>query len=375
LSEKLINPYPVLKISRKALRNNLEVLKKVISRSDKDVKVLIPVKANAYGFGISTLLPFFQEEKIEYLGVANPYEGEMLRNLGWRHEILNLGGFYRENADDFFKNKIIPSVTDIWQISLLNERAKAYNQKANIQLKLDFGMGRIGFKEESFHEMITEIKKAENLKVTGIFIHLPSADSDDMNATRKIIEKFSGGAKYLINELNLKENEVLLHAANSYGTLLYPESHFDMIRPGLVFYGYFQNRKDKEKLEKKYPIKPALSLWAKPISVRDLKKGDTISYGSTYTVEKENINAGVFPLGYADGILRALSNNIVFEDYPLLGRVTMDQIVLGGVYEKEKYVQIIGEKSPPLEYWADAANTITYEILTGFGGRLQRELV
>ncbi|MDH5717222.1 MAG: alanine racemase [Spirochaetia bacterium] len=369
------HPYPVLQISKEALLNNLKLFKKLISKSEKKVKILIPVKANAYGFGISTLYPFFNEAPIDYLGVANPWEGRYLRSLGYKKPILNLGGFYPENADDFFKYDIIPSITDVWQISLLQLRASALNKKMDIHLKWDMGMGRIGLKQEDLYKITDDLKKSKNLKIKGLFTHFPLADSTNKKPTRDLLNKFLKTMKEFLSVTRIKRDSVIMHAANSYGTLLYKESHLDMIRPGLAFYGYYQNREDKEKYDEKFKLKPALRLLARPISIRNVKKGESISYGSTYTVKDENMAVGVIPLGYADGILRALSNSISFEGHPLLGRVTMDQIMLGNVKSAQTPIEIIGEKSLPLEYWAQKANTVTYEILTGLGHRLRRELI
>lgn len=104
-----------------------------------------------------------------------------------------------------------------------------------------------------------------------------------------------------------------------------------------------------------------------------MKKGDTVSYGSTAIIGEKSISAGTIPLGYADGIPRALSNNVFFNNHPLLGRVTMDQIIVGNVNGNAP-VELIGPNTPPLESWASKSQTVTYEILTGFGNRIRRSL-
>jgi len=363
--------YPELKISKKALAKNLNLL---LNRCKKKTKVLIPVKANAYGCGISELLPFFNEAKVDYLGVANPLEGYTLRKLGWKGQILNLGGFYKDNATAFFEYYITPSITDLWQVNCLNDIALKKNRTLPVHIKLDLGMGRIGLKKYQEIELLESLKVATNLKVAGIFTHFPNADDPDEASTKHIIDVFEKISLKFINTLKLNRNDVLLHAANSYATVFYPESHFDMIRPGLMFYGYFQNKIDLDKYKKSIPLTPALSLFAKPISVRRMLKGEPVSYGSTVRIQEDSYNIGVIPLGYADGIPRSLSNNIKFGDHPLLGRVTMDQIMLGNVSDVEEWIELGGSNSVPLEEWADIAQTITYEIMTGFGSRIRRNL-
>jgi len=364
--------YPELRISKKALEANLEFLLKCCP---KDTRILIPVKANAYGCGISELIPFFHEANVDYLGVANPYEGFTLRKLGWKGYILNLGGFYKENAEVFFDNNIMPSITDLWQIDFLNKLAEKRDQILPVHIKLDLGMGRIGLKKQQESQILKSLQSATHLQIVGIYTHFPNADIPNDASTKKIIGNFEHTSAQFIDELKLDRNLVLLHTANSYATVFYPESHFDMIRPGLMFYGYFQNKKDLDVYGKKIPLHPSLSLVARPISIRQMEKGEPISYGSTTTSEVDSYNVGVIPLGYADGIPRALSNKIKFGEHPLLGRVTMDQIILGNVSNLEQSIELCGSDSVPLEKWAEISQTITYEIMTGFGNRIRRYLM
>jgi alanine racemase len=133
---------------------------------------------------------------------------------------------------------------------------------------------------------------------------------------------------------------------------------------------------EKKKLSEQFPFKPCLKLVARPISLRGLKKDTSVSYGETFKIKHETETVGVIPLGYADGIPRQLSNNIIFDNHPLLGRVTMDQIVVGGMSGSfDEYVELLGVNSPPLEFWADQSGTITYQIMTNLGDRIQRKLV
>jgi len=379
-------PYPELQIHTSVLSNNLKVIRNIIP---KKTKILIPVKANAYGFGIKTLLPFFERADVDYLGVANPWEGRILRKMGCKKPILNLGSFHLENVELLLENNIITSITNINQIEILNKVSKEKKIITSVHIKLDLGMGRLGILTNEVSTLIKKLLKSEYLNVSGIFTHFPNADIRKSKSTKKQIKLFQEITNRIITELKLKEEEVLLHTANSYAILNYPQSHFDMVRPGLIFYGYFQNERDliqykkqhqKEKNNKnEITILPALTLKAKPISLRNLKEGQTISYGSNYIVKKKNLYVGVLPLGYGDGLPRALANQkkklkMKFEGHQLLGNVTMDQIILKDV-TSDKYIEIIGENSPPLERWADLSNTITYEILTGLGSRLRRKLI
>lgn len=363
-------PYPVLQILSKNLKHNLKVIRQHIGKA----KILIPVKANAYGCGLSQLIPFFIKEEIDYLGVANPHEGVLARSFGYQGEILNLGAFFKENIDLFFNHDIQVAITDLWQIPFLEKKAREKKQKIKVHIKWDLGMGRLGLKKENFQEACSLFLKSPNISIRGLFTHFPCADSH-AKRTLKQLSEFLAISDSFMTKLSLDKAKVILHVANSYALMLYPETHLDMVRPGIFFYGYFQSEKDRKKYFPFFPIKPSLRLLARPFSLRILNKGDTVSYGSTYTCPKNNYPVGVFPIGYADGIPRALSNKkISFSGHPLLGRVTMDQIILGNV-TTDNPIEILGESEPTLEKWGDLSCSFSYEILTGLGHRLRRELV
>ncbi|MDH4199424.1 MAG: alanine racemase [Spirochaetia bacterium] len=370
-SEKNIDPYPVLEINSSALDSNVRLLKKI---TGSRVKLLVPVKANAYGCGFGEIIKYFNANPPDYLGVANPFEGIEARENGWKGNILNLGGFFPETAEIFFKYNIMPAITDFWQIELLNTRAQQTNSILNVHLKLDLGMGRIGLMVQDMDDCIDSLHFAKNIHIAGIFTHFPSSDQPDFISNNLVLKKFYEQSGIIMDKLHLPRHEVILHAANSYAVMLNPDSRLDMIRPGLCFYGYFANNADREKLSREFPFKPSLKLKVFPVSIRNYPKGSTISYGETYTVVDDLI-AGVIPLGYADGIPRALSNKISFGKYPLLGRVTMDQTVIGGLTTLNEELELLGDHSPPLELWADLNATTSYEIMVRLGERIQRKLV
>lgn len=366
-------PYPELQIDQGALLENFRLIRKI---AGEKTRILIPVKANAYGCGLTILVPVFQQLQPDYLGVANPWEGKLLRDSGWEGKIVNLGGFYPESTGLFFEHQLIPSLTDLWQIEQLGKLADGKKSKISVHIKLDLGMGRIGIKPEDVDQMIEQLKEYRSINVEGIFTHFPSADlTEAKQSTTDMVERLKELSGLIIDRLEIARESVIIHSANSSALMFHPESHLDMVRPGLGFYGYFQTFEEWESYRKEFPFKPSVHLTAFPVSIRHMNKGESISYGSTYTVEEDNYPVGVVPLGYADGIPRAISNRISFQDCPLHGRVTMDQVVLGGLTELEKPVVLIGDGSPPLEKWAELSSTTTYEILTGLGHRLKRTLM
>ena len=230
---------------------------------------MIPVKANAYGCGISTILPFIEKSDIDMLGIANLREGKEIRNLGFRKEILLLGAFYKNDIHALFQEKITPTITDLWQISFLDKEAKNKKEKLCIHIKFDLGMGRLGILPHQKEELFTAFKKANHLTIKGIMTHFPSGDR---KSSLIQLKNFLSIAEETIKTLSLKREEIILHCANSYAILNYPESALDMVRPGIIFYGYFHNYRDYQKLKNKFPIKPCIRLTAEPFSYRILKK-------------------------------------------------------------------------------------------------------
>jgi len=361
-------PYPELRIHRAALSHNLSVLRRMAPRS----RVLLPVKANAYGCGMETLFPFFREAAVDMLGVANCNEAFQLRVLGWQKPILNLGGFFAQNIAEIVAHKITPSITDLWQIDALNSAAAEL--PIDVHVKLDLGMGRIGIRPEDLPELLRLLSGAKSLRVTGIFTHFPHAGPQARAKTLAQNENFERHAAAILDALKLERGSVILHAANSYSAAFFPETHHDMIRPGIFFYGYYQSEADRLEFNSRFGLKPSLELVVTPISQRTLRRGDTVSYSGLYTVTEERERIAVLPLGYADGIPRALSNQISFGRYPLRGRVTMDQIMLGN-YDGASPVRLLGEGLASLEHWGELSLSFSYEIMSHLGNRLHRVLV
>jgi len=360
-------PYPELRIRRSALAHNLTQFRKLAPRS----RILLPVKANAYGCGLETLFPFFSAENIDMLGVANPSEAVQLRKLGWQKPILNLGGFFSESVRNLVNYAITPSITDLWQVAALQQAAE---QPFAVHLKLDLGMGRIGILERELPELVRALKAAPQLKLAGIFTHFPHSGPDARISTLEQNARFQSAAKQILTALGIAREDVLLHAANSYSTAFFPETHHDVIRPGILFYGYYQSEAGRVAFNSRFELQPCLELLATPISVRTLAHGSGISYSALYHVAAESEHVAVLPLGYADGVPRALSNRISFGTHPLRGRVTMDQIMVGNATGKEP-VRLLGDGVPSLETWGDMSESFSYEVMAHLGNRLRRVLV
>ena len=274
-------PYPQLRIHTSALHQNLAQFRRLAPRS----RILLPVKANAYGCGIGTLFPFFQSADIDILGVANCNEAVEIRKLGWEKTVLNLGGFFPQNIPAIVAHRIVPSITDLWQIGALNEAA--VSEPISIHLKLDLGMGRIGIRRAELGHLLAALHAAPQLKVSGIFTHFPHAGPGAEEYTLAQNTEFVSAVSEIMHTLNLRREDVLLHAANSYSAAFFPQTHHDLIRPGILFYGYYQSEADRVQFNPRFQLKPCLELVATPISHRRLERGEGVSYASLYHVEKE----------------------------------------------------------------------------------------
>ncbi|MFC1674518.1 alanine racemase, partial [Candidatus Omnitrophota bacterium] len=260
-------------------------------------KIMACVKADAYGHGLIAVSRALVSCGADYLGVASIDEGIMLRRAGIRRPILVLGIVLKKDIAPLFKYKLSTTVCTEELCRALNRMGRKSGKKLSVHIKVDTGMGRIGVLDKKAAQFAKSAFRLSHLNIEGIFTHLASADTDRKFTLRQI-DKFSklvGG---------LKDSGIdipLVHAANSMGLIGYKDSHFNMVRPGLVIYGLYP------KSGLSLPLKPLLSLKARIVYIKRVPKGWGISYGSTY-VTKRNTAIATIPIGYGDGYPRNLSN-------------------------------------------------------------------
>jgi alanine racemase len=270
-----------------------------------------------------------------------------------------------------FKYNLSITVCDKALAVALNNKARILGKKARVHIKVDTGMGRIGVLEPDAEDLIKYISKLKFVRIEGLFTHFAFAD---MN------EDFTVGQINLFNNLiqRLKKiniNIPFIHAANSMGVIGYKNSHFNMVRPGLVIYGLYP-RKDL-----RINLKPVLSLKTKILFIKNLPKGCGISYGHEYVTPKAT-RVATLPIGYGDGYPRNLSNRaqvlISGKKFPICGRICMDQIMvdIGGcaakVGDEVVLIGTQGKNTITAQDLAELAGTISYEIVCGLGTRIPR---
>ncbi len=363
-----------------ALENNLNSIRKSLPEG---CKICAPVKANAYGHGAVDFSLKLEELGVDFFGVASLSEAVELRRGGIKGEILILGFGRAEDAKYLAKHNIIQSVYSLNQAIELERECQKIGEKVAVHIKVDTGMGRIGFRCCSSDEAaraeteITEISSFENLMIEGIFTHFSSAGFENDNYTENQYNQFNS----LVSKLSDKGiNFKYRHSSNSSAVINHAGFSGNMVRPGLILYGIYPE-KYMEKQDSLGLI-PVMSLKTTVADIRHIKKGGYISYDRTYMLEKDAMLATA-PAGYADGYMRALSNKaevlIRGKRAKIRGRVCMDQIVFDvtGIDEAKPGDSVLlfgrmDDKTVSVTELAEIAGTISYEILTGISPRVPR---
>ena len=345
------------------------------------------VKCNAFGHGIKEVLPALEDAKVEMLCVSNIQEAIELRETGWELPILLFGSelsiYHDSNKKDIARwlveNQIRITVTRKEDLKYLSKAAELCDKQAVVHLMLDSGMNRMGVDEKLLLELINYIEKHNAVKIEGIYTHLASADEYDKSYAMLQLGRFN---KFL-NILKDKAYKIpIIHVANSAAIIDLPQSHFNMIRPGISLYGCSPG----PAMHKQPELKPAMRVISFITLVKHVKKGSLIGYGCTYRAPK-NITIGLVPIGYGDGYNRRLSNcgqmTIDGVAVPVIGRISMDQTIIDLCPAAEKGIQIhpghkviVIDKVPDLpnsvESLASKLETIPNEVLTLLGTRILR---
>jgi alanine racemase len=358
-------PHPNwIEINLDHLQSNIRYVKSLLP---KNTKLLLPVKADAYGHGSLAISFAAMEAGIDFLGVAHLFEGVALRKNNINARILVLGPCTETDIPFLQKYNLTPTIQDY-------ETAKKLSD-LKIHIKIDTGMHRFGVKYDNFDE-IKKICELPNLEVEGMYSHLATADMPSHPALEKQIARFDELVKKLES---INKRPPICHIANSAATLLFADKiHYDMVRPGVALYGY----DPLGKFPSEFSIKPVLKLRSTVRSLREVKAGEGISYGHFFTAQK-NMRVATVAIGYGDGYLRGEpSDGVIFingKACPILGRVCMDACMVDATEIPDVKIGdmaecINGEISEQISVEAFAAKhkTIPYEITTRMARRLYR---
>ena len=336
-------------------------------------KVMIVVKANAYGHGLAEVAKHLSPQA-DYIGVAVLEEGIFLRELGVTAPILVLGGIWGDQVPHYLQHDLTLTASSVERLEQIEAVAGQMGVKAKVHLKIDTGMERIGVHYYNAHIIQETALMCANVEVEGIFSHFANADSPDLRHARLQLERFN-------EVLRFYENHSLpmpiRHMANSAAILQLPESHFDMVRPGIMLYGVYPS----SEAERSVQVRPALAWKSRVVYFKIVKPGHPVSYGSTWQSDHP-VRIVTLPVGYGDGYFRSLSNKtqviIRGKKYPQVGLVCMDQMMVNietdSAFNGDE-VTLIGESGSEAitaQDLADWAGTIPYEILTNINTRVPR---
>lgn len=355
---------------------NLDAMKWNIDRVRELLKgetaILLVVKADAYGHGAVRIARLAAECGIDMLGVATVDEGKELREAEIGLPILVLSPVLPEEISHAMEYDLAVTVSSLEFARAASETAVRQERTCKVHLEVDTGMGRAGLGRESAIPVIEEIMQLDGLEIEGLFTHFPASDSD-MDFSREQIESF--------NELieGLKGADFsYIHCANSAAIVNFENSHFNMIRPGLLIYGHMPSIHLAGKVE----VVPVMSFRTKLVLVREMPPGASISYGRTY-IAPEHITMGIIPVGYGHGMSHRLSNKgeVLFRGsrVPIIGRVTMDMTMvdLSGFENPRVGEEIVifgrqGEEEISADEIAQWEGTLNYEILCRISKRVAR---
>lgn len=368
------------------LKNNIVEIKKCLS---PQTKLCIAVKADSYGHNAILTSKLAEEAGVEFLAVATVDEGIELRNAGIKCNILLLSICIPEEYESLFKYEITPLIFDLENIKNLSDAADKFfnnNTKFKVQLAVDTGMGRIGCYPDEAGEQAQVINNSNHLILSGMCTHFAVSDSLDKENIEFTNKQYENFEKAIENVKNKGFDPGICSCSNSAAIMNNKNMHINMVRAGIITYGYYPDDITKEYLKsvnKDIELKPVLSLETKVVAIRHFKKGQSISYGRTYVCENDT-DIAILPIGYADGLLRRFSPGLCVtingKNYPVRGRICMDQcmVELGKNHNVKLWdkVLIFGPKESGALNTADdlakIGNTISYEVLTSISKRIER---
>jgi alanine racemase len=363
--------YLTAAISASAVRHNVQTLRSLIG---PQVKLCPVVKDDCYGHGMEVLYPVLAE-LVDGFAVASPIEALWLRKKGYDGFILCFLSAYFDDfevQEELVRQGITQTVMSRSALSAIQAAAERVGGKALVHLKVDTGMGRLGVLARQAPDMVSAINEAEGVELTGIYTHFATADEADREAVFQQLELF--------RSIIPPEQELVLHAANSAATIDLPQTHFNMVRPGIAIYGCHPSAH----LSNRVQLRPCMSVKAKLIAVKHVPQGSRCGYGLTHTHTRD-AKVGVVPIGYGDGYFRNLSGRAVVgvdgRHAPVCGRVSMDQMTVDltdipDVHVGDEVEIISSDPAAPnsVEQLALLADTIPYEITCHLGHNIRHAL-
>lgn len=356
------------------IRFNLEGIRKAVG---PERKILTAVKADGYGHGAVEVSRLAERIGVDWLGVATIPEGIQLREAGIHLPILKFNPAFPEEMDAAVQNGLTLAICDRSNSDALEAVCRARVLTAAVHLKVDTGMGRVGVSPEEAPALAEYIEQnCPHLYLQGIFTHFPVSDEADPTYTQGQISRFKLTVDAIQAALGHKVE--LVHASNSGAVLGHSPAWLDLVRPGIMIYGFYPDEGTPRTIE----LKPGLSFLTRISFLKKVQAGTSIGYGRTWIAPEETWIATI-PAGYADGFNRLFSNQgrvlINGCSYPIVGRVCMDQsmVNLGPETDAKVGDEVVligksGDEEITCYEWAEKLGTITYEVTCQINSRVER---
>lgn len=364
-----------VEISTDNIKYNIRQIQKKAGSS----KLVGVIKADAYGHGAVSYAEILETQGVDTFAVATIPEAIQLREAGFsKQQMIVLGIAPEESIADILKYDIISVVCDMSFAEKLAAAAAEAGKTADCMIAVDTGMGRIGYThydKESLEE-IKRIGELPNLEIFGLFSHFATADAADKGYAERQHQKYDAFYDAITNAGVTVKNRIL---ANSAATMEMPDTHYDYVRPGIILYGIYPSKEvDRRNLD----IRPVMSVKAKVVYLKTVEAGTSIGYGRTYRAPGTR-RIATLPIGYADGLPRPCSNrgNVILNGCyaPIVGNVCMDQCMIDvtGIPDVKLGDTAIvmgaeGDLAVTADDIGDQAQTIPYEIVCGFGQRMEK---
>jgi alanine racemase len=362
-------------IDLEALAANFQIVKEKVG---PDVNVMAVVKANAYGHGAVACAQRLEQAGANWFGVALPEEGIELRQAGITKPILCLAGFWGEQANACLQQQLVPVVSRLDMIEAYDRAARERKIVADVHVKIDTGMGRLGVRFDEIADFADALKRFENIRVDGLMTHFAAADEPSCGPlTHDQIKRFDNAVSAFQARGFVPTYR---HLANSAAVFGQPAARGNMVRPGGVLYGLWRDILAPE--DRDVSLRPVMSLHSRITLLKWVPEGETVGYGCTFEASRKTLVATI-PIGYDDGYMRALSNRghaIIRGVYAtVIGRISMDLTLIDVTnvpdVEVDDEVTLIGREaglSITAEELGRTAGTLSYEITCGIGDRVPR---
>jgi alanine racemase len=361
----MLKRMPQALVNLSALTHNINIIQ---SHLQPSTSILVAIKANAYGHGSARVGQHLESTGVKWFGVATASEALELRK-SVNANILIFSPVYK-NITELVDYNITLTVADEHSLHIIQQAD--LEKTAKVHLKVDTGMGRLGLEWKEAAELAKKIVQSKRIEFEGVWTHFAASDDEDKTFTIEQLESFQN----LLVELHKEGIQPkLIHTANSAATLAFPESHFDLVRPGIAVYGYHSSP-FTQTLELR--LTPVMTLTAPITFIKKVKAGTPISYSRMWTAPKDTTIATV-RIGYADGYSRLLTNKaevwLQNRLLPVAGRICMDQMMVDvGDLEVSigERVTLFGAEGIDAETLGNRYSTISYDVLTGISPRVER---